>query len=37
VAAEFPEFTDEHRRRCANVEVMRGQNRFVQRSRRDGW
>ena len=29
VAAEFPEFTDEHQRRCAQVEFMRGQNRFV--------
>ena len=29
VAAELPEFTDEHQRRCASVELMRGQNRFV--------
>ncbi|HEX3404856.1 MAG TPA: M28 family peptidase [Acetobacteraceae bacterium] len=29
VAAELPEFTSEHDRRCAMVELMRGQNRFV--------
>jgi len=29
VAAELPEFTSEHNRRCAMVELMRGQNRFV--------
>ncbi len=29
VAAELPEFADEHQRRCASVELMRGQNRFV--------
>jgi hypothetical protein len=29
VAAELHEFTSEHDRRCAMVELMRGQNRFV--------
>jgi N-acetylated-alpha-linked acidic dipeptidase len=29
VAAELPEFSDAHQRRCAAVELMRGQNRFV--------
>ena len=29
VAAELPEFADGHERRCAQVELMRGQNRFV--------
>ena len=29
VAAELPSFTDPHRRNCAKVELMRGQNRFV--------
>jgi N-acetylated-alpha-linked acidic dipeptidase len=29
VAAELPTFTDPHRRNCAKVELMRGQNRFI--------
>jgi hypothetical protein len=29
VAAELPDMTDPHLRRCAQVELMRGQNRFV--------
>jgi hypothetical protein len=29
VAAELPRFTDEHERRCAMVELVRGQNRFL--------
>ena len=29
VAAELPRFTDPHERRCAMVELMRGQNRFL--------
>jgi hypothetical protein len=29
VAAELPQFTDTHERRCAQVELMRGQNRFL--------
>jgi N-acetylated-alpha-linked acidic dipeptidase len=29
VAAELAEFTDDHLRRCGQVELMRGQNRFV--------
>jgi N-acetylated-alpha-linked acidic dipeptidase len=29
VAAELPRFTDPHERRCATVELMRGQNRFL--------
>ncbi len=29
VAADLPEMTDPHLRRCAQVELMRGQNRFV--------
>lgn len=29
VAAELPSFTDRHRRNCAIVELMRGQNRLV--------
>jgi hypothetical protein len=29
VAAELPDFTDDHLRRCAQVELMRGQNRFI--------
>jgi hypothetical protein len=29
VAAELPDFADDHQRRCAQVELMRGQNRFV--------
>ena len=29
VAGELPDFADEHQRRCAVVELMRGQNRFV--------
>jgi len=29
IAAELPEFTDPHMRRCAMTELMRGQNRFV--------
>lgn len=29
IAAELPEFTDPHQQRCARVELLRGQNRFV--------
>jgi hypothetical protein len=29
VAAELPDFTDDHLRRCAQVELMRGQNRYL--------
>jgi hypothetical protein len=29
VAAELPQFTDAHEQRCAQVELMRGQNRFL--------
>jgi len=29
VAAELPEMQDDHLRRCAQVELMRGQNRFL--------
>ena len=29
VAAELPEFADGHDRRCAMVDLMRGQNRYV--------
>jgi hypothetical protein len=29
VAAELPRFKDAHGRRCAEVELMRGQNRFL--------
>jgi hypothetical protein len=29
VAAELPRFMDEHERRCAMVELVRGQNRFL--------
>ena len=29
VAAELPEFAEGHQRRCAEVELLRGQNRFV--------
>ena len=29
VAADLPDFTDPHLRRCAQVELMRGQNRFL--------
>jgi hypothetical protein len=29
IAGELPTFIDTHQRRCAMVELMRGQNRFV--------
>jgi hypothetical protein len=29
VAADLPQFEDAHERRCAAVELMRGQNRFL--------
>jgi len=29
MAAELPEMQDDHLRRCAQVELMRGQNRFI--------
>lgn len=29
IAAELPDFTDDHLRRCAQTELLRGQNRFL--------